>query len=607
MKRIKLYINICVWIGALTFTSCEPTMDYTNPNAESAGHYYNTQEHLIGAVNGAYNILQRGGCWARTMPFLLNARSDEYVYTSGAAAGETSTANMSQYSVQSDNDMMSSAYQDFYALQYAANLALEKLGINQDNAFDLTNTDDKALYDRLKGEATFLRGLSRFYLVYFWGDQIPDRDYVTTGGSDYFGAPSASGAIYKKMVQDFKDAANLLPARSVVYATDANIGRATKGSALAYLAKTYMGRPILDGSASAGTAEWDSAKTVLKEIINSGEYELVNNYSGNFSEANENNKESMFEVQFAPTTDTDGFNPVTDGDFSGWTTTGQNTWRQMELSSPNSTESGRWWNGQPSLALYSEFERDAEGNIIDPRAYQGLWIPGGAKFEGKSGNWVGYDVLFSGGTFDNWRGKWFGTRKYGSDAYTSQSAYSGINDRLIRYADVLLMYAECCVETNDETTALKYINMVRTRANNQITGVTAADADMFYAKGTGSLPSAEALIAAHPIVGRLVGDDGTVICKGSEINTVRRLLKHEYSVEEYWEGWKFFNMMRWYNNPNDPDASSVLDNLVNKNAIQVDQTGLTGTKAFNYSKNLRVPIPSSELTTNPKMKGNSAN
>jgi len=169
------------------------------------------------------------------------------------------------------------------------------------------------------------------------------------------------------------------------------------------------------------------------------------------------------------------------------------------------------------------------------------------------------------------------------------------------------MYAECCVETGDQSTALKYINMVRARANNQMTDATEADADMFYANGTGSLPTAENLISESPTLGKVANDDGTVICSGTTINTVRRLLKHEYSVEEYWEGWRFFNLMRWYNNPNDPDASSMLNNLVNKNALQVYQTGLTGTATFSYSKNLRYPIPSSELETNSNLKGNSAN
>ncbi len=606
MKRMKLYSYVLLVTILMMFTGCEPGMDYVNPSAESDATYYNTQQHLTYAVNGAYNILQRGGCWARCMPFMLNARSDEYAFTSGAAAGEPSSASLSEYTVQADNDFMSLTWQDLYVLQYAADLALEKLDANQDDAFDLSNTDDKALYDRLKGEATFLRGLSRFYLVFFWGDEIPDRDYTTTGGEDYTLGPSDPGVIYGKMIKDFQDAADLLPVRSVVYADEDNTGRATKGAALAFLAKAYMGRPILDGTAGAGDAEWSLAKEALKKIIDSNEYDLVNNYRDNGSEDNENNKESVFEVQFCKSLDTDGYNPVSDGDIGSWTITGQNTWRQIELSSPNSTESGRWWNGQPSLTLYSEFERDADGNIIDPRAYQGLWIPDGANFYGKSGQWIGYDDLFSGGTFANWKGKWFGTRKYGEDQFVSDAAKSGINDRLVRYADVLLMYAECCIETGDEPTALSYIDQVRSRANNEMANPSEADQDMFYAKGEGTLPTGEDLIAEAPTLGKVV-DDGTVILQGTKINTVRRLLKHEYSVELYWEGWRFFNMMRWYNNSNDPDAASALDNLVNKNAVQVAQTGLTGTATFNYSKNLRVPIPSSELSTNPNMSGNDAN
>lgn len=234
MKRIKRYMSVCLGTALMSLSACQPNMDFVNPSADSDMNYYNTQEHLVYAVNGAYNMLQRGGGWARWMPFMLNARSDEYVYTSGAAAGEPETARLSQYNVNADLASMSATYQDLYTLQYAANLALEKLAINQDGAFDLNDADDKALYDRLHGEAIFLRGLSRFYLVYFWGDEIPDRDYTTTGGDDYLLPPAEPGQIYQNMVQDFKDAAELLPERSQMYADSQNQGRATKGSALAF-------------------------------------------------------------------------------------------------------------------------------------------------------------------------------------------------------------------------------------------------------------------------------------------------------------------------------------------------------------------------------------
>lgn len=469
MKRIKKYMRICLGTALISLTACQPDMDFTNPSADSEANYYNTKEHLTYAVNGAYNMLQRGGGWARWMPFMLNARSDEYVFTSGAQAGEPETARLAMYTANADLGSLSATYQDLYTMQYAANLALEKLEINQDGAFDLNNTEDKALYDRLRGEAIFLRGLSRFYLVYFWGDEIPDRSYVTkTDGSDYLLPPAAPGEIYKNMVKDFKDAADLLPWH---HTNPDDNGRATKGSALAFLAKTYMGRPILDGTAKAGDADWAAAKEVLEQII--GKYDLMPNYRDNFTDQKENNIESLFEVQFCESRETAGFNPAAPGDINSWVTTGQNTMRIIEITAPNSAVSTRWWNGMPSLAIYNEFERDDYGNIIDPRAFYGMYIPNGCDFGGKDLNsdnvnapviWIGYDKLFYNwdndkqvDTFAEWRGKWFGCRKYSKDQYEADLR-SGINDRLIRYSDILLMYAECCLEAdNDEAKAKEYI------------------------------------------------------------------------------------------------------------------------------------------------------
>lgn len=383
-----------------------------------------------------------------------------------------------------------------------------------------------------------------------------------------------------------------------------------------------MGRPILDGTAKAGDADWAAAKDVLGQII--GKYDLMPNYRDNFTDQKENNIESLFEVQFCESRETAGFNPAAPGDINSWVTTGQNTMRIIEITAPNSAVSTRWWNGMPSLAIYNEFERDDDGNIIDPRAFYGMYIPNGCDFGGKDLNsdnvnapviWIGYDKLFYNwdndkqvDTFAEWRGKWFGCRKYSKDQYEADLR-SGINDRLIRYSDILLMYAECCLEAdNDEAKAKEYIQMVRDRANNntEAFNTTQADAGKSYLKG-GTLPTVDELLQKKPVVGRVVGSNGDVICEGMELNSVRRILKHEYSVELYWEGWRFFNLMRWYNNPNDPDQSIMLDNLKNKNALQVEQTNLTGTQVFDYSRHLRLPIPSTELSTNTNMHGNSAN
>lgn len=606
MKRKAIYIGFI--LGALlpVVSSCSPNMDYSNPETETVDTYYKTKEHLIYAVNAAYNVPQILQSWGRNMPYILNTRSDEAVFTFKAAAGDPTVVELSAYTATSEHGMNSEVFSNFYTLQFTANLALEKLAENQNGAFDLNNPADKALHERLTGEAYFFRALSRFYLTFLFGDEIPDREYSAKGGSDFYEKPAEKGVIYQRMVNDLVKAIELLPVRSAIYSKEDDWGRIAKGTARALLAKVYMGRPILDGTAGPGSADWGAAKTLLKEIIDSNEYELMNNYRDNSSEDNENNRESLYEIQFNKSLEASIGMSLDRKD------AGQNSWRQVCMTLPDPIG---WWNAMPSLSLYNEFERDADGNIIDPRAYQGLWIPNGAKYRynGKIGSaiynnqWIGYKEMF--GLQDpSWLGKWFGTRKYGADDNSNPDmARGGANDRILRYADVLLMYAECCLETGDETTALLYINKIRERANKQMTNATEADADMFYSQAAGKLPTAEQVIAAAPVLGKVVDKNKAIVYPGVQINSVRRMLKHEYTVELFMEGWRFFNLMRWYNNPNDPDRSAVLDCLVDKHKVQVEQTGLMGAVPFNYSKHLYLAIPSRELQNNPNMHGNSAN
>lgn len=606
MKKKTLYLSLAVGACLPVFMSCQPDMDYINPETEVVDTYYNTQEHLVYAVNAAYNIPQILQSWGRNMPYILNLRSDEAVYTFKASAGDISVVQLGTYTAKADHGLISEVFSNFYTLQYTANLALEKLQENQNNAFDLSNPEDKALYDRLMGEAYFFRGFSRFYLVFLFGDEIPDREYAVEGSADFYESPCEKGVIYQRMVDDFKNAASLLPVRSVIYQDEQNIGRIAKGAAQAFLAKCYMGRPILDGTAGAGSADWGEAKKVLWEIIKSEEYELVNNYRDNSSESNENNKESLYEIQFNKSLE------ASIGMSLDVKDAGQNSWRQICMTLPDPIA---WWNAMPSLSLYNEFERDGAGNIIDPRAYQGLWIPDGAKYQytGSLGNVsyenhrLSYEEMFS-AQDPKWLGKWFGARKYGADDNTVLDlGRGGANERILRYADVLLMYAECCLETGDEPEALKWINEVRHRANNQLQNASPADAGMFYVTGRGALPDAEDVIAAAPVLGSVKDDKGNTVYAGVRIDTPRRMLKHEYSVELYLEGWRFFNLMRWYNNPNDPDHAEVLNCLVEKGKVQTEQTGYTDVLPFDYTKHLRVPIPSNELQNNPNMHGNSAN
>lgn len=596
--RNLLYKGLLAAAILPVFTACEPLMDYSNPTAETQDNYYTTKEHLIYAANGCYNIPQILQFWGRNMPYAMNLVSDEAIYTPQAAAGDPDNVAWSGYTTTGNHGMTAEIFQNIYVLQYTANLAIEKLTVT--GAAELFGSD-VATYNRSLGEAYFFRAFSRFLATFMFGDEIPDRDYPATGGpSDSYEPAREPGYIYQRMVEDLTKAADLLPGRTELYeGHPENMGRIGKGAAQALLAKVYMGRPILDGSAGAGSAEWGLAKAELEKIIKSNDYDLVDCYRDNTSNDNENNKESLYEIQFVYSADATVNMSIDRLNF------GQNSWRQIGFTiSPGA---GGWYNVMPSMWLYNEFERDSNGNIIDPRAFQGLWIPNGAKFfhNGKARTYEDtYNYLAN-----SWLGKFFGTRKYCiDDNSTMPDLMRGpVNDRILRYADVLLMYAECCLETGDEGTAITYIDKVRSRANNQVLQNSLSDAGLFYTQGKGTLPTAQELLQKKPTVGRVVDDKGNIILPGVEINTVRRLLKHEYTCELFLEGWRFFNLMRWYNNTADPDHSTVIDGLSKKYKIQEYQTSLTGPVPFNYEKNKVLPIPSKELEVNPNMHGNSAN
>ncbi|MGD9994429.1 MAG: RagB/SusD family nutrient uptake outer membrane protein [Salinivirgaceae bacterium] len=580
MKRL---ITLIVLLSGLTF-SCVPDMDLVDPNKITTESFYQTEDELIGAVNGAYNILQRSGGWGRYMFYAINGKGDDFTFTFKASAGMKEVPPMCNYTITADNRIPTMVYENMYVMIYAANLAIEKI----QEADQVENT---ALKNRLLGEAYFLRGLAYFYLTMNFGDEIPYRDQTPQSEDDYFLGPLEKGKMFDYIVANFKLAESLLPQRSVMYADPANVGRATKGSAQAFLAKAYIYKPILKWGSADNQSDWDAAKIVLKSIIDSAEYELMYNYRDNHTEQFENNKESLFEVQFY-NNETGGFNDVVSEDYiEDWGQSDQSTWRQQEVGMMDAGgDNSTWWNMQPTVHLYNEFERNGTDSIIDSRYAMSMWGPDGARYQKVAGGrWTSYTSWLSGANAIH-QGEWFGTRKYCGDVATTDWE-TGINDRLIRYSDILLMYAECLLETSDPIGAATYINMVRARSNHNL-NITedGADSRMLYAVQEGILPTVEDLIAAAPTINGVV------------INNLHRALRHERAVELFAEGWRFFDLLRWSVTPSH-QGDNVLEPLRNK---ELDSEG---NLLYGYSdnKNEFMPIPATELAINNKMRGNIAN
>ncbi|MBN1414654.1 MAG: RagB/SusD family nutrient uptake outer membrane protein [Bacteroidales bacterium] len=564
MKSIKTYIYLAIL--SLTGIACQPEMDLSNPNELTTESYYRSGEEVTYAVNGAYNMLQRNGGWGRYMFFIINGHGDDWDFTYKAANGEKETPPICNFTYDAANRMVYECWDDMYAMVYASNLAMEKIPLSDASG---------ELKDRLMGEAYFLRGLAYYYLGQLYGEEIPVMNTTPKTRDDFFTPSAAPGVLYKQMTDDFIMAAELLPVRSVIYANAADIGRATKGSALGYLARAYMNRTIFQ----QGTlSDWAGAEAALKQIIESGEYELAYTFRDNHTESNENNKESLFEVQFF--NGPGSYNDAVGEDFiESWGSSDQSTWREQEIGQKDGGDNTNWWNMMPTLRTQNEFEPD------DPRHFQSLWCPDGARYRLQNDRWVKFTSFFPKGSKDpNW-GLQFGCRKYCADESTADWE-SGINDRLLRYSDVLLMYAECLIELNRESEAIPYINQVRARANNQMLVYGKADTGLFYTIRPGTIPAVEDLIAKDTVI------------NGLQINTLRRALKHERWVELFGEGVRFTDLLRWSYNPNDPDQATVLDCIKNKYGPGI---------GFIAGRHEYFPIPSEELSTNPNVKPNRAN
>ncbi len=145
---------------------------------------------------------------------------------------------------------------------------------------------DAKLRDQIVGEAKFLRAIAYFNLVRAFGD-VP---LVTVPASDVVNvalARSPAEQVYQQLLQDLLEAEKVLPVR---FTTVGEVGRATAGVAKSMLAKVYLTRK-----------DWANAVAKSKEVIDSKTYSLVADYREVFTPEKENGPEHIFSVQYSCT------------------------------------------------------------------------------------------------------------------------------------------------------------------------------------------------------------------------------------------------------------------------------------------------------------------
>jgi hypothetical protein len=416
-------------LGLLASSGC--TKDYLNiqpTESVTAGNFYKTQTDAIQATTAAYSQLQQNGMFNYSLWAIGDVMSDNSYLGGGGAADGIEFQQLDSYNIPTTNPLTTNHWQRAY------------LGIGQANQVLLRVPDitmDAAVKTRCLGEAEFLRALYYFYLVRAFGD-IP---LVLTPAANAAEAASQTrtpvAQVYGQIVKDLTDAITKLPSS---YSGE-DIGRATKWSAQALLAKVYLTQNDLPNAAIQARAV----------IAGSGK-SLWPNFADNYKVETENGQESLFEVQFK--------NGLTSYTTDGPGSVMNEFWGARFFGSPYVVASGGYGFNIPEQDLVSRY---AAG---DTRRAATLFAPGDKYPDGQ--------VQPSSPTALPGNPLCYSIRKQYVGTVNVNNWDSPLNFPVLRLAEVYLILAESVGNT---TEGLEAINKVRRRAFGQAINTPSAAVD----------------------------------------------------------------------------------------------------------------------------------
>lgn len=412
MKIYRLILIIA--LGVFTMNSCsDKDLELVNPNELSPETYFANEAQVAASVNAVYANLNTNPLYGRLIWYMMDNMSHEQ---GGNAQQEADKVTFYDFSFDSSNDQIANFWESCYRGINKANFVLGNIDrINELSEAELSTTRK----NKYIAEARFLRAHYYWLLVNRFGG-IPLLDENTAPG----GTPiSPKSDIIALIIEDLKFAkANLLPK-----AEEEN-GRATKGAAQAFLGK------VLLYEKQYGPA--------LDEFKAMSGYDLEADYYDNFKEETEYGIESVFEIAYDLTLGTDD-------KWGGVEGTGK-THGNLRGQDYGNLD---WFNVYPSEDLLAEFEPG------DKRFAASFYVIGDTYLNGTK-TMEEKDFKENGGNIRP--AAWKKYQNYYKQA--SENQESGINVKVIRYADVLLMMAECANEAETPADAIPYINRVRARA-----------------------------------------------------------------------------------------------------------------------------------------------
>lgn len=491
---------------ALTIGSgCSDFLEDQDPSSLSPDKFFTLPEHAEPAVNATYENLRffSGGAGIFSANFqLLDALS-------GIARTETAQNsdlnNLYGFSYTGDNLHLSQWWRELYEGVANANLAID----------GITNIPPPFADSERKlwlGHAHFLRALHYFYLVRLWGDvpliTAPVKDRKSP---DMYPSRASIQSVYDLIVSDLQTAeASGLPAK------DEN-GRASVGAVKALLANVYLtmaGFPL-----NKGTEYYQLAADKAKEVIDSNTFGLFPTYNEIHLRANKNKNEHIFMVQYSVSANVDnGIQPLLHPNIKDMSAYG--------------TEVG---TTVPTVAFFNSFEPGDRRTVNQEGYFYTSYFLGGTGAVYELNN----PYIFK--HFD---------REANGFPGTSGSGRSDLNWPLIRFAEVLLTYAEAQNEVSGPTQpAIDAVKRIRDRAG-----------------------------LATPTLGAVTKEE------------FRELVWRERWHELCYEGITFLDMLRLRKVYN--EATNTFSDFVG---------GTTGTGITLQQKHLLLPIPAADFRNNPNL------
>ncbi len=506
-KRVT-QIFMLLLSGVILFPSCSDDILDKEPITEIVlDTAFNTEEDVVFSLNGAYDALQWqnvGG--SQTFPLMQQGVRADDLHSQSAAFWQPGAQYDQFITITPTLASVASVWSKWYQGIARANFTIK-------TATEFGNFETPGLQDQIIAEAKFLRGLYYFELVRLFGGVPLFDEPIISADQEQFKPRSLAEDVYAFIEADLESAAAVLPIKGGERAQ----GSATSGAALALLAKVFLYQE-----------KWPEAVNAAQDVINQGVYVLESDFRNNFLQTTEFGSESVFEINYI-----DGFSTV---DFN---------------NVPQAQDgSGMWKWSFPFLTGYNSFNNFIPRQDLvdffddsDQRKAATFLLPGqSTNSPGLAA--LGWDPVPN--DFGYAIGVNTGVRKYFLTFEEVQELttefQSPLNEKVIRYAEVLLIHAE---------------------------------ASIMGGGGNGSDSFDEVVERAYGI--------GNPAIPAYTVQGVRDERRRELATE----GWnRFTDLVRWEM----ADGGGVI-----KNAL--DAVGKFG---FNAPRDLLLPIPQQEIDTYPQ-------